>query len=95
MTLEPTPDLVDAMQAVAENQVRMDVDHRRFLISSRITIGSFYANDSMTNALVELQEECLIRFGVGGSLGLTLIRDMEPSPAGEQWLARAEQESQR
>lgn len=94
-TLEATPVLVDAMRAVAENRVRMDVDHRRFLISSRIVIGSFYADGAVTNALVELQEAQLVRFGVGGSLGVTLIRDVEPSPAGEQWLARAEQESQR
>jgi hypothetical protein len=93
--LEPTADRVDAMRAVAENRVRMDVDHRRFLISSRIAIGAFYADDSVTNALVDLQDAQLVRFGVGGSLGVTLIRDLEPSPAGEKWLARAEQESQR
>jgi hypothetical protein len=93
--IEPTPDLMDAMQAVAENRVRMDVDLRRFLISSRIIIGSFYADDSVTNALFELQEEGLVRFGVGGRLGVTLVRDIEPSPAGAEWLARAEQESKR
>lgn len=93
--LEPTPDLIDAMRAVAENRVRMDVDHRRFLISSRIIIGSIYADDTMTNALCELQETQLIRFGVGGSLGVTLIRDVQPSQAGKEWLARAEQESGR
>lgn len=88
--LDPTPDLVEAMRAVAENRVRMDVDHRRFLISSRIIIGSLYADDSMTNAFCELQEARLIQFGVGGISGATLIRNLEPSPAGADWLARTE-----
>lgn len=93
--LEPTPGLVDAMCAVVENRVRMDIDHRRFLISSRSTIGSIYADDAMTNAFCELQAAQLIRFGVGSSLGVTLILDVEPSEAGAEWLARAEQEPQR
>lgn len=93
--IEPTSALLGAMRAVAESRVRMDVDHRRFLISSQVTIGSVYADDAMTNALCELQEAWLVRFGVGGSLGITLIRDVEPSPAGRDWLARAEQESRR
>jgi hypothetical protein len=67
----------------------MDVDHRRFLIRER------YADADETNLLCDLQDEGLIEFGVGGRLGASLIRDVQPSRNGAEWLARAEQESGR
>lgn len=72
------------MRAAARGLLRMDVDHRRFLVRSQ------YATDGETNVLCELQDEGLIEFGVGGRLGASLVRDMQPSRAGQEWIAQRE-----